>query len=145
MNGALETLASQALGKQDYQMCGFVLQQGRIINMILFVPMLALLVFSPQILIALGQHKEVSERSGQFLVAYAPGILLMGLNDLNTRLLIQLGYQAQTLKINCFAAIVHVACNFVLVIWLRLGVVGSGLACSTTNLFICFMLYRLSV
>lgn len=26
MNGALETLASQALGKHDYKMCGFYLQ-----------------------------------------------------------------------------------------------------------------------
>lgn len=83
MNGALETLASQALGKQDYKMCGFYLQQGRIINIILFVPILILLVASPHILILAGQNREVAEKSGQFLIAYAPGILLMGLNDLN--------------------------------------------------------------
>lgn len=143
MNGALETLASQALGKHDYKMCGFYLQQGRIINIILFVPILALLIISPHILILLGQHKEVAEKSGQFLIAYSPGILLMGLNDLNQRLLIQLGYQSQTMKINCLGAVVHVACNFILVIWLQLGVIGSGLSCSVTNLFIFIMLYLL--
>ena len=64
LNGALETLASQALGKNDYKMCGFYLQQGKIITMLAFIPISILLLLSPSILISLGQHKKVAENSG---------------------------------------------------------------------------------
>ena len=70
------------------------------------------------------------------MITFGPGILLMGLNDLHTRLLIQMGYQNETFKINCVAAVVHIVNNSVFVLWLDMGIAGSGLSASLTNLFI---------
>ena len=77
------------------------------------------------------------------MVAFAPGMLLMGLNDLYIRLLIQLGMQQETMKINCYGAVVHILGNYIFVVWMKYGVVGSGLACTVTNLFIYIVLDNL--
>lgn len=45
-----------------------------------------------------------------------PGILLMGQNDLLTRLLIEMGYSSETMMVNFLGAMVHIFNNYLLVI-----------------------------
>ena len=54
MNGAVETLVSQAYGAREYKLCGIYLNRGRIINTIIFIPLAILMLQSRQILTALG-------------------------------------------------------------------------------------------
>ena len=61
INGAQETLASQAFGANDLKMCGRVLNRGRIILTIAFIPMAVLNLFAEPILLAAGQDPEVSK------------------------------------------------------------------------------------
>ena len=88
MNGGFDTLASQALGLKDYVQCGFYLQQGRIIICGFYIPIAVLMAYSNEVLLALGQHPEVASEAAKFLLGFLPGMLLMGLNDLSSRLLI---------------------------------------------------------
>ena len=88
INGGFDTLASQALGLKDYIQCGFYLQQGRIIICCFYLPIAVLMVYSKELLLALGQDPEVAAEASKFLLGFLPGMLLMGLNDLSSRLLI---------------------------------------------------------
>ena len=65
-----------------------------------------------------------------------PGMLLMGLNDQQMRLLIQLGHADQTMKITCLSALVHALNNYLLVIVFDTGTLGSGISSTLTNLFV---------
>lgn len=46
LNGALDTLVSQAFGAGDLKMCGTYLNRGRVISAIAFVPLAVTLYFS---------------------------------------------------------------------------------------------------
>ena len=62
-------------------------------------------------------------------------MLIMGLNDLQIRLLVQVGHSAQTMKVTCISAFVHILNNYVFVILLDMGTFGSGISSSLTNIF----------
>ena len=46
VNGAVDTLASQAFGLKDLQLCGEYFNRGRVILTIIFLPFAAVLLFS---------------------------------------------------------------------------------------------------
>ncbi len=46
MNGALETLVSQAYGFGDIQLCGIYLNRSRLINTVVFIPLMLILFCS---------------------------------------------------------------------------------------------------
>jgi len=54
LNGALETLVSQAQGAGNMKLCGVYLHRGRIINFFSFIPMIIVYLFSFKILRACG-------------------------------------------------------------------------------------------
>ena len=57
MNGAVETLVSQAYGAGQLRLCGIYLNRGRLINTIILVPLLVMLYFCRELLEALGQDR----------------------------------------------------------------------------------------
>ena len=61
MNGALETLVSQAHGAKSFGVCGAVYKRALVINTAISIPLICCLFFTSQILQALGQEAEVSE------------------------------------------------------------------------------------
>lgn len=60
-NDALGTLASQAFGANNLQMCGVYLNRGKVILFVVYLPLSILLLFSKEGLIALGQDPVVAE------------------------------------------------------------------------------------
>ena len=55
MNGALETLVAQAYGADQLVLCGVYLNRARVINTVIFLPLMFILLFTKPILSALGQ------------------------------------------------------------------------------------------
>ena len=55
MNGALETLVSQAFGYGNITLCGVYLNRGRVVGTLTFIPCVILLIFAESILLKLGQ------------------------------------------------------------------------------------------
>jgi MATE family multidrug resistance protein len=56
LNGALETLVSQAYGAKDLRLCGIYLNRGRFINTLVFLfPISLCFLFSGKALKAFGQ------------------------------------------------------------------------------------------
>jgi len=54
LNGALETLVSQAFGMKELNLCGRYFNRGLVIMAVCYLPMVLILVFSEPILIAIG-------------------------------------------------------------------------------------------
>lgn len=61
MNGAIDTLVSQARGAGDMKLCGQYLQRGRIVNTVIYVPLLCIFLSSGPILSSSGQSLDVSK------------------------------------------------------------------------------------
>ncbi len=54
MNGAVETLVSQAYGSGELRICGTYLNRGRLINTLFFLPLVVLIYNAKPVLIAIG-------------------------------------------------------------------------------------------
>ena len=61
MNSALETLAAQAYGAKNLRRAGILLNRGRLIYTLSFIPTCILLSQSEKLLKLMGQDKEVCE------------------------------------------------------------------------------------
>jgi MATE family multidrug resistance protein len=77
MNGALETLVSQAYGSGNLYMAGVYLNRGRFIVAISFVPIFLILNSGETILVSIGQDPEVSHYAAIYIRTLLPGIFFM--------------------------------------------------------------------
>ena len=87
MNGALETLVSQAFGFGQLHLCGVYFNRGRMILTAIFIPLAILLSFSEPILITLGQDPIVSKHAHSFILATLPALYFYVMFDLTKRFL----------------------------------------------------------
>ena len=79
LNGAFDTLFSQAFGAKDLTLCGRYLWRGRIINTFVFVVLLIPFWVSTSIFVAVGMNEAVSLEAGRYILAYAPAMYLNSL------------------------------------------------------------------
>lgn len=61
LNGALETLVSQAYGAKDYEMCGVLLHRSRVVLALISVPCMTILLNISRPLKALGQPEGATD------------------------------------------------------------------------------------
>ena len=54
LNNALDTLVSQAFGNGQFELCGLYLNRARIVNLFVIVPIIVVLVFTEELLVAFG-------------------------------------------------------------------------------------------
>ena len=73
MNGTVETLVSQAFGANNIHLCGVYVNRGRLINLVMFVPLAILLCFSESILVQFGQDAQVSVYASKYIMLCLPG------------------------------------------------------------------------
>jgi Na+-driven multidrug efflux pump len=73
MNEVQETLVSQAFGAGQLKLCGTYLNRGLLINTVIFIPLVVMLLFSRQILEAIGQDSEVSRYAATYIIVNLPG------------------------------------------------------------------------
>lgn len=86
LNSGLETLASQAFGYGNLELCGMYFNRGRaILTLVFTILVLAPALFGEQILIALGQDAEVSKMAHTQILLGIPGIFCFGHYDLYKR------------------------------------------------------------
>ena len=87
MNGALETLVAQAYGADQLGLCGVYLNRARVINTIIFLPLMLILLFTKPILRALGQQEEVIDHAHTYVVSNLLSVYFLGMFDLTKRFL----------------------------------------------------------
>lgn len=135
MNSSLNTLCSTASGAKDYKLSLVYLRRGQVILVVLMIPVCLIMLFSENILIAIGQDKEVAHYAHIYNLFYLPAVLCYGLLDAVRRFLsslkrVQVGTMIQIT--GCFLQFLNI---WFFVNYLRLDIVGIALACIVTNSF----------
>lgn len=81
LNGALETLVSQAYGYGNFRICGVYLNRGRLIVSCLMVPIIIIFTLSDKILVAIKQDALISHYAQVYVTIMLPGIWAMAQFD----------------------------------------------------------------
>jgi Na+-driven multidrug efflux pump len=68
-------------------MAGVYLNRGRFIMSLVYLPLAALLVFSENILLAIGQDASVARYAHEYIIPMIPAMYFLGLFDLSRRFL----------------------------------------------------------
>uniref|UniRef100_A0A8C9AU36 Multidrug and toxin extrusion protein n=1 Tax=Prolemur simus TaxID=1328070 RepID=A0A8C9AU36_PROSS len=130
---ACDTLMSQSFGGKNLKRVGIILQRGILILALCCFPCWAVFINTERILLLLKQDPEVS-RSGRCICAAF-------LFQLQTRYLQSQGIIMPQVITGIAANIINVGMNALLLYALDLGVVGSAWANTTSQFFLCALLF----
>uniref|UniRef100_A0A4W6DAA6 Multidrug and toxin extrusion protein n=1 Tax=Lates calcarifer TaxID=8187 RepID=A0A4W6DAA6_LATCA len=122
---ACDTLISQTFGSKNMKRVGVILQRSSLILLLFCLPCWALLINSQNILLILYQEDEVAMFLHQLQVAYLQ----------NQGIILPQMYTAAA------ANIFNLGINYVLIFSLKLGVIGSAIANSLSQITICLLLF----
>jgi MATE family multidrug resistance protein len=136
MNSALDTLVSQSAGAGKLELCGVYLNRGRFIMTIFFLPVLVFAFYLEEGLVFLGQNPRVAAYTQQYMLAYLPGLYIMGLQNCQQKFLNNLKKAKVPMISQAIAAVLHVFWTYFLVSpdQLNLGIRGTGIAMVMANL-----------
>ena len=87
----MDTLISHAAGQNDMELCGVILNRGRIVMTLLFIPICLVSTQIERTLVMFKQDAEVASFAQQFVYAYLPGLYMNGLVVCQTKFLNNLG------------------------------------------------------
>lgn len=131
LNGAIDTLASQAYGASDYYTCNLIYNRARFLNSLLFIPVATLLASSKQVLDMMGQPEAVSENTQRFLFYQLPGLFTVMHFDTMRRYLQTQGSFDKPTKVLLFTFTFH--CVFLTTIMKSIDTNPLILCASATN------------
>jgi MATE family multidrug resistance protein len=135
LNGAQETLTSQAFGNGEIELCGVYLNRGRLINIVFATPLLLLAyLFGEELLLLLQQDEEVSKMAGQFIRTQLPGFFLASQFDLVRRWLVCMRRTTMPLVSSIVGVALHVPLALYFVNTLGFGIYGFGIVTVITGL-----------
>lgn len=128
LNGAIDTLVSQAYGNKQFYLCGAYLNRGLICQIFLFIPGSIICANGKRILMYLGQDDDTSEAAIQYIFYLVPGMFAMNLFETIRRYLQAMGNFDLTMYIQLFTFITHIGVCYLFVIYLGMGIKGASLA-----------------
>uniref|UniRef100_A0A7S3N2X1 Uncharacterized protein n=1 Tax=Euplotes harpa TaxID=151035 RepID=A0A7S3N2X1_9SPIT len=132
MNGAMDTLVSQAYGDKEYYLCGCYLNRGRILQALIFIPEMILLCFTKPILIYLGQDEQTSEVAQNYILPLLPGMFAMTQFETIRRYLQGMTIFVFTMYVQCISLVFHLIWSYLLVHTAGLGIYGVSIATCIT-------------
>ena len=133
MNGALETLVSQAYGANQLVLCGVYLNRARVINTILFIPLVSILLFTRQILTLLGQEETVVEYAHTYIMVNLLSVYMLGMYDMTKRFLNCMQSTWVPMVAQVVATGFHILWCQIFVVELGWDLQGLGLASTLTS------------
>ncbi|XP_077225021.1 protein DETOXIFICATION 33-like isoform X2 [Tasmannia lanceolata] len=126
MGSALETLCGQAFGAGEIKMMGIYMQRSWIILICTAIVLIPIYVFSPPILILLGQTREISDLAGKYSLYIIPQLFAYALNFPIQKFLQS---QRKVMVMAMVAAVVlaiHVALSWLLILKVGWGLAGAA-------------------
>ncbi|KAA8528408.1 hypothetical protein F0562_035763 [Nyssa sinensis] len=130
----MEPICGQAYGAKQWKLLGLTLQRTVLLLLSTSLPISFIWLNMKRILLWCGQDEEISSMAHTFIVFAIPDLFFLSLLH---PLRIYLRTQSITLPLTYCSAIsvlLHVPLNFLLVVYLKLGVVGVAIAMVWTNL-----------
>ena len=132
MNGALETLVSQAYGFGNIQLCGIYLNRARIISTIVFIPIMFVFMHSEAILLKLGQDPITSHYAHRYIITTIPSMYFFALFDMQKRFLNCMQLTHVGMLATIISTLLHLPWCYYFVSVKELGVEGLGFAMCVT-------------
>lgn len=130
----MEPICGQAYGAQKWSLLGITLQKTVLILLCASFPIGFLWLNMERILLWCGQEEQITKMASIYIMYSLPDLLAQAFHH---PLRIYLRTQNITVPLTCCAAIaviVHVPINFVLVVYLGMGIRGVAIAAVCTNL-----------
>ncbi|XAR48464.1 hypothetical protein NMG60_11031289 [Bertholletia excelsa] len=141
----MEPICGQAYGAKQWKLLGLTLQRTILLLLSTSIPISFLWLNMDRILLWCGQDEEISAAAQTFILFAIPDLFFLSLLH---PLRIYLRTQSITLPLTYCSAIsvlLHVPLNFLLVVYLKMGIKGVAIAMVWTNLnlflLLCFFVY----
>ncbi|KAJ4929950.1 hypothetical protein JOQ06_018966 [Pogonophryne albipinna] len=137
---ASDTLISQTYGSKNLKRVGVILQKSTLILLLFTLPCWALLINSHNLLIILHQEEQVAKIAEIYVMAYLPAVPAMFVHILQVAYLQNQGIILPQMYTAAVANIFNLGANYVLIFSLDMGVIGSAIANSISqiaNAFCC--------
>ncbi|XP_068456446.1 multidrug and toxin extrusion protein 1 [Clinocottus analis] len=138
---ACDTLISQTFGSKNMNRVGVILQRSSLILLLFCLPCWSLLVNTQNLLLLLHQEHEVARIAQLYVMAFIPAVPAMFLHLLQVAYLQNQGIILPQLYTAAVANIFNLGTNYVLIYSLELGVIGSAIANSLSQIVICLLLF----
>ncbi|XP_070839137.1 multidrug and toxin extrusion protein 1 [Chaetodon trifascialis] len=138
---ACDTLISQTFGSKNMKRVGVILQRSSLILLLFCLPCWGLLINSYKLLLLMHQEDEVARIAHLYVMVFLPAVPAMFLHFLQVAYLQNQGIILPQLYTAAAANVFNLAANYVLIISLDLGVLGSAIANSLSQIAICLLLY----
>ncbi|TKS82927.1 Multidrug and toxin extrusion protein 1 [Collichthys lucidus] len=138
---ACDTLISQTFGSKNMKRVGVILQRSSLILLLFCLPCWALVINSHNLLLLLHQDAEVARIAQIYIMAFLPAIPAIFLHQLQVSYLQNQGIIMPQMYTAAAANIFNLAANYILISSLELGVIGSAIANSLSQVVICLMLF----
>ncbi|XP_075343235.1 multidrug and toxin extrusion protein 1 [Odontesthes bonariensis] len=137
---ACDTLISQTFGSKNMKRVGVILQRSSLILVLFCLPCWGLLVNAQNLLLLLHQDEEVARIAQLYLMVFLPAVPALFLHHLLVTYLQNQGIIMPQMYTAAVANIFNLGVNYVLISVLKLGVMGSAIAQSLSQIATCLLL-----
>ncbi|XP_070773264.1 multidrug and toxin extrusion protein 1 [Enoplosus armatus] len=138
---ACDTLMSQTFGSKNMKRVGVILQRSSLMLLLFCLPCWGLLINCHNILLILHQENEVARIAHLYVMAFLPAVPAMFLHQLQVAYLQNQGIILPQMYTAAAANVFNLATNYILIFSLQLGVIGSAIANSLSQIAICLLLF----
>ncbi|KAK5858506.1 hypothetical protein PBY51_002639 [Eleginops maclovinus] len=138
---ACDTLISQTYGSKNLKRVGVILQRSTLILLLFCLPCWALLVNSHNLLIILHQEEQVAKIAHLYVMAFLPAVPAIFLHQLQVAYLQNQGIILPQMYTAAAANVFNLGASYVLIFLLDMGVNGSAIANSLSQIAICLLLF----
>ncbi|BAT87455.1 hypothetical protein VIGAN_05082200 [Vigna angularis var. angularis] len=130
MGSAVETLCGQAYGANKHEMLGVYMQRAIIVLVVTGIPLTVAYIFCEPILLLLGEPPELASVAKVFVYGLIPQIFAYAVNFPIQKFLQAQSVVAPSTYISGATLLLHVLLSWVVVYWLKIGLIGSSLTLS---------------
>ncbi|BAT82720.1 Protein DETOXIFICATION 33 [Vigna angularis] len=132
MGSALETLCGQAFGAGQMTMLGVYMQRSWVILFITALLMLPIYIWSPPILVLLGQTSQISHAAGKFALWMIPQLFAYAINFPIQKFLQAQGKVLVMLWVSVGVLVLHTVFSWLLILKLEWGLIGAAITLNTS-------------
>lgn len=130
MGSAVETLCGQAYGAHRYDMLGVYLQRATVVLMLFCLPIVAVYLFSRQLLVFIGEPETVAARASVFVYGLIPQVFAYAVNFPIQKFLQAQSIVGPSAMISAATLGVHIVVSWVAVYRMGLRLLGASLSLS---------------
>eukprot|EP00347_Sterkiella_histriomuscorum_P003491 403364095 len=143
-NNALSTLISQAHGQKEPRLCSLYLNRQLILNVMIYLPIIFMLLFSEYIYLLIGQEPRIAREASHFSFLVIPGLFFFGIYHTYSKYLAGQREVRFSMFTNMIAFFLHIPTIYFIVEYLGFGLHGVAIATSI-HLFNRFWIIQLMI